>query len=182
VVSASNFHWRGLHDSLTHKSNIQFCVSSRAMCGRWCSWVSFESLSFLFSATGRRSSISFRPYRRTPTGVVSQSLQRSRPHVCWLRDDSGEGAMAAEWRYRRVHPQKRAAGRFGCYFEGAGSLRVGRPLHHAVISTASMVSSFGPLTKRTTQFCRIKSQAWRRASSFEAKTRLTESLFDRRSK
>jgi hypothetical protein len=106
VVSASNFHWRGLHDSLTHKSNIQFCVSSRAMCGRWCRWVSFEPLSFLFSATGRRSSISFRPYRRTPTGVVSQSLQRSRPHVCWLRDDSGEGAMAAEWRYRRVHPHK----------------------------------------------------------------------------
>lgn len=49
------------------------------MCERWCRWVSFDSLSFLFSATGRRSSISFRPYRRTPAGVVSRPLQRSRP-------------------------------------------------------------------------------------------------------
>ncbi len=55
------------------------------------------------------------------------------------------------------------------YFGGGGSLRLGRRLHHAVIATASIFSSFGPLTKCTMQFRRIRSQAWRRASSFEAK-------------
>jgi len=40
--------------------------------------------SHFFSAIGRRSSISVRPYRRTPTVVVSRPLQRSRLHMCWL--------------------------------------------------------------------------------------------------
>jgi hypothetical protein len=79
VFSASSFQRRGLHDSLTYTSIIQFCVSTRAV--RWCRWASFESPSFLFIATGRRSSIGFRPYRRTPTGVVSRSLQSPRPRV-----------------------------------------------------------------------------------------------------
>jgi hypothetical protein len=81
VFSAPSFQRRGLHDSLTYTSIVQFCVGTRAVCERWCRWAPFESLSFLFSAAGRRSSISFRPYRRTPARVVSRSLQSPRPHV-----------------------------------------------------------------------------------------------------
>ena len=67
--------------------------------------------------------------------------------------------------------------------EAAGpSLRFGRRLHHAVIVVASIFSSLGPCTKLTTQLRRIKSQAATRASSFDAKARLTPSLFNRRSK
>ena len=67
--------------------------------------------------------------------------------------------------------------------EAAGpSLRFGRRLHHAVIVVASIFSSLGPCTKLTTQLRRIRSQAATRASSFDAKARLTPSLFNRRSK
>ena len=47
-------------------------VGTRAVCKRWCRWGSFESPSFPFSGTGRRNSIVFRPFQRTPASVVSR--------------------------------------------------------------------------------------------------------------
>ena len=76
VFSAPNFQTRGLHGSLVLTSVVQFCVGTRAVCERRYRCASFESLSVLVSATGRRNSIGFRPYRRTPTAVVSRSLPR----------------------------------------------------------------------------------------------------------
>jgi hypothetical protein len=80
------FERKGFHDSLTHTSIVLFCVDARAVWERWCRWASFEPLSFLFSARGRRNSIAFRPYRRTPTAVVSRPLPcsgaRALPECC----------------------------------------------------------------------------------------------------
>src|SRR6266446_1791739 len=74
VFSAPNFRKRGFHDSLTHTSIVLFCVDARAVCERWCRWASFEPLSFLFSARGRRNSFAFRPHRPTSTPLLSRSL------------------------------------------------------------------------------------------------------------
>ena len=71
------FKKRGLHGSLTRTSIVQICVGTNAVCERRYGCASFPSL---FSATGRRNSIGFRP-RRTPADVVSRSLPRSRPHT-----------------------------------------------------------------------------------------------------
>ena len=57
-------------------------------------------------------------------------------------------------------------------------MRFGRRLHHAVIVVASIFCRLGPCTKLTTQLRRIRSQA-ARAFFFDAKARLTPSLFNR---
>ena len=66
------FKKRGVHGSLTHTSIVQICVGANTVCERRYGCASFPSL---FSATGRRNSIGFRP-RRTPDDVVSRSLPR----------------------------------------------------------------------------------------------------------
>jgi hypothetical protein len=69
---------RGLHGSLLY----QFCVDTCAVCERWCRCAPFQSVSILFSAAGRRNCIAFRPYRRTPTAVVSARALSQFLHRC----------------------------------------------------------------------------------------------------
>jgi hypothetical protein len=98
VFSAPNFQRRGLHDSLTHTSIIQFCVGTRAVCERWCRWASFESLSFLFSATGSRSSISFRPYRGQRLGALAAPSQSAKSPCASAQKHAAAQVWLLLWR------------------------------------------------------------------------------------
>ena len=68
------------------------------------------------------------------------------------------------------------------YFGVSGRSRVRWTLHHANTVIASIFSLSGPSTKRTRHLRCIKSQAARRASSFDPKDRVTAFLFKRGSK